>query len=187
MDDFLYTLDYDDDRIDIKDQPPASTPHNPMPTAVVMFKSQDLPVADGATAEQTTGLNPLSLLVNAKVYIIAEKYDIQALKQWAVVKYKEVLLATWNSSSFIESASLVFENTPESDQMLRKVIIRKASENARALFDRNEFVALLESHGGFAAEVLRDVLFNQPDDVSDVADDWGFGMAKKKDKNKNCS
>ena len=44
--------------------------------------------------------------------------------------------------------------------MLREVIIRKASENARALFDRNEFVALLESYGSFAAEVLRAVLFN---------------------------
>jgi hypothetical protein len=184
MVDFLYTLDYDDDRIDNKDQPPASTPHNPIPTAPFMFT---FPVADSATAEQTTGLNPLSLLVNAKVYVIAEKYDIQALKQWAVVKYKEVLLATWNSSSFIESAILVFENTPESDRMLREVIIQKASENARALFDRNEFVALLESHGSFAAEVLRDVLFNQPDEVSDVADDWGFGMAKKKDKKKNRS
>ena len=41
--------------------------------------------------------------------------------------------------------------------------------------------------GGFAAEVLRDVLFNQLDDVSDVADDWGFGMTKKKDKKKNRS
>jgi len=115
MVDFLYTLDYDDDRIDNKDQPPASTPHNPIPTASVMFTFGNLPVVDDASAEQTTGLNPLSLLVNAKVYIIAEKYDIQALKQWAVVKYKEVLLATWNSSSFIESAILVFENTPESD------------------------------------------------------------------------
>jgi len=70
--------------------------------------------------------------------------------------------------------------------MLREVIIRKASENARALFDRNEFVALLESHGGFAAEVLRDVLFNQPDDVSEVADHWDFGITKK-DKKKNRS
>ena len=77
-----------------------------------------------------------------------------------MAKYKEVLPATWNSPSFIESASLVFEKTLESDRILRGVIIRKASENPKALFDRGEFVALLQSHGDFAAEVLRDVVFN---------------------------
>ena len=43
--------------------------------------------------------------------------------------------------------------------MLREVIIQTASENAKALFDRGEFVALLQSHGDFAAEVLNDVVF----------------------------
>jgi len=67
--------------------------------------------------------------------------------------------------------------------MLREVIIRKATENAKALFDRGEFVALLQSHGDFAAEVLRDVVFNQPNDAREVeADDWGFGMTKKERK-----
>ncbi|RFU33137.1 hypothetical protein B7463_g3156, partial [Scytalidium lignicola] len=154
MIDFLYRLDYDDNRLDT--------------------------VGGASVAEQPTGLNSVSLLVNAKIYIIADKYDIQALKEWAVVKYKEVLPATWNSNSFIESAILVFENTPESDQMLREVIIRKASENAKTLFDRGEFVALLQSHGYFAAEVLRDVVFNHPNDEREVEpDDWGFGTTKK--------
>lgn len=187
MIDFLYRLDYDDNRLDTEDQPPTSGPHNSIPHPVI-FKFQEgtgsTPAVDGATAaEQPTGLNSLSLLVNAKIYIIADKYDIQALKEWAVAKYKEVLPATWNSPSFIESASLVFEKTLESDRMLREVIIRKASENAKALFDRGEFVALLQSHGDFAAEVLRDVVFNQPNDAREVeADDWGFGMTKKERK-----
>lgn len=102
-----------------------------------------------------------------------------------MTKYKEVLPATWNSTSFIESARLIFENTPESDLMLREVIIRKASDHAKALFDRGEFVALLQSYGYFAAEVLKGVLFKQPDDIREVEpDEWGFGTAKK-DKKKN--
>lgn len=187
MIDFLYRLDYDDNRLDTEDQPPTSGPHNSMPSPV-LFKFQDgtgsTPAVDGAAvAEQRTELNSLSLLVNAKIYIIADKYDIQALKEWAVAKYEEVLPTTWNSSSFIESASLVFEKTLESDRMLREVIIRKASANSKALFDRGEFVALLQSHGDFAAEVLRDVVFNQPNDTREVeADDWGFGMSKKERK-----
>ncbi|KAH8743926.1 hypothetical protein BGZ57DRAFT_779077, partial [Hyaloscypha finlandica] len=94
-------------------------------------------------SKQPTGLNASSLLFNAKTYIIADKYNIQSLKEWAVTKYKEVLPVTWNSTSFIESAGLIFENTLASDRILREVIIRKASENAQALFDRGEFVALL--------------------------------------------
>ncbi len=187
MIDFLYRLDYDDNRLDTEDQPPTSGPHNSIPPPVI-FKFQEgtgsTPAVNGATiAEQPTGLNSLSLLVNAKIYIIADKYDIQALKEWAVAKYKEVLPVTWNSPSSIESASLVFEKTPESDRMLREVIIRKASENAKSLFDRGEFVALLQSHSDFAVEVLRDVVFNQPNDAREVeADDWVFGMMKKERK-----
>jgi hypothetical protein len=190
MIDFLYSLDYDDNRLDTEDQPPISGPHNLMPP-VAMFKFQDIgsiPVAsEAAITEQPTRLNPLALLVNAKIYIIADKYDIRALKEWAVAKYKEVLPGTWNSTSFIESASLVFENTPESDRMLREVIIRKASENAKALFDRGEFVALLQSHGDFATEVLRDVVLNRPGDVPEVEQEfeWGTFATTKKDKKKN--
>jgi hypothetical protein len=44
--------------------------------------------------------------------------------------------------------------------MLREVIIRKASENVKVLFDRGEFVDLLQTHGDFAIEVLRCVVFD---------------------------
>jgi hypothetical protein len=71
-----------------------------------------IPAVDKATiAEQPIGLNSISLLINAKTYIIADKYDIHSLKEWAVTKYKEVLLAMWNSTSFIESACLIYKNT----------------------------------------------------------------------------
>lgn len=85
MIDFLYRLDYDNNRLDTKDQPPTSGPHNSIPHPVI-FKFQEgtgsTPAMDRATtAEQPTRLNSLSLLVNAKIYIIADKYDIQALKE----------------------------------------------------------------------------------------------------------
>ena len=85
MIDFLYHLDYNDNRLDTEDQPPTSGPHNSIPPPVI-FKFQEgtgsTPAVDGApVVEQPTGLNSLSLLVNAKIYIIADKYDIQALKE----------------------------------------------------------------------------------------------------------
>lgn len=167
MIDFLYCLDYDDHRLDAGFQFQGGTESIPA-------------VNETVAARQTTGLSASSLLINAKTYIMAEKYNIESLKEWAVNKYKEVLPATWNSTSFIESAGLIFENTPASDRMLREVVIRKASENAKALFDRGEFVALLQSHGDFAADVLRDVVFNQPGYAREgKPDDWAFGTTKR--------
>jgi hypothetical protein len=162
MVDFLYRLDYDDHRSEVF-QPQGGT--------------ESIPAVNDTTAEveQPAELSALSLLINAKTYIIGDKYDIISLKEWAVTKYKEVLPATWNSTFFIESARLIFENTPESDLMLREVIIQKVTENAKALFDHSEFVALLQSHGDFATEVLRYVLFHVPDDEPELE----FGMTKK--------
>jgi hypothetical protein len=190
MIDFLYCLDYDDHRLDTEGQPPASEPHDSIPPTMFKFHGgigsiSDPDVYKATVAKQPTGLNCVSLLINAKVYIIADKYDIHSLKEWAVTKYKEVLPATWNSTSFVESARLIYENTVDSDRMLREVIIRKASENVKALFDRGEFVELLRSHSEFAIEVLKDVVFNQLDDVqkveADELDSWGsFGKKGKK-------
>jgi hypothetical protein len=149
MIDFLYCLDYDDHRHDAGFQFQGNTESIP-------------------AVEPPAELNASSLVVNAKAYIIADKYNIGSLKERAVTKYKQVLPTIWNSASFVESARLVFENTPESDRMLREVIIQKASENAKALFDRGEFVALLQTHGDFSMEVLRDVLFNRQEDVHEV-------------------
>jgi hypothetical protein len=52
--------------------------------------------------------------------------------------------------------------------MLRGVIIQNASENIKALFDYSKFVELLQSHGDFAIEVLKDMVFNPLDDVQKV-------------------
>lgn len=77
MIDFLYCLDYDDHRLDAAFQFQGGT--------------ESTPAVDGTTvAEPPTELNASSLLVNAKTYIIADKYNIQSLKEWSVTKYKEV-------------------------------------------------------------------------------------------------
>jgi hypothetical protein len=75
-------------------------------------------VDEAAIVEQSTGLNSVSLLINAKTYIIVDKYNIYLLKEWAVTKYKEVLPAMWNSTSFVESACLIYENTLDNNGML---------------------------------------------------------------------
>lgn len=135
MIDYLYTLDYDD-------RPSSSM------------------VAEEAKQQQqarATDQAP-SLLINAKVYIIADKYELEALKWFACSKYKKVLWNTWNTPFFPESACHVLENTMETDRLLRDVIVRVASEHAKDLLDRDEFVEMLRNHGDIAADILRKVV-----------------------------
>lgn len=113
---------------------------------------------DHRSTSSARAFDPASLLVNAKVYIIADKYEIEALKKLACLKYEQVLSNTWNTSNFSESASHVFENTVETDRILRNVIVQVASDNVMALLDRGEFVELLKRHGDIAAEILRKVV-----------------------------
>ncbi|KAH7306166.1 hypothetical protein BKA65DRAFT_199353 [Rhexocercosporidium sp. MPI-PUGE-AT-0058] len=68
MIDFLYCLDYDDHRSEVF-QPQGST--------------ESIPAVNDTTAEveQPAELSALSLLINAKTYIIGDKYDIILLKE----------------------------------------------------------------------------------------------------------
>lgn len=168
MIDFLYKRDYDDQRAAPRIRKDDSRPLAKVSSNAnfgfvdntYLIPSQTCDQYQNDYEEQHMIINPLSLLINAKVYVIADKYEIQALKDLAVAKYKEVLPDTWNSPSFSESALLVYNNTVEIDRMLRDVIVQGASKNAKTLLDRGEFVDLLKSQSDLAVEVLREVVHN---------------------------
>ena len=79
-----------------------------------------------------------SLLINAKVYVIADKYDIQPLKQLAETKYKNGLLGHWNSDSFVSSLKLLYEETPDNNRALKDFAMNAAGKHAKALLDRGK-------------------------------------------------
>jgi len=160
MIDFLYGLDYDDYRSDAEEYPTTTGSDNSAPAKPIFTFGNTTKISEPSYSSHPISHNSYSLLINAKIYVIADKYDIQALKEWATTKYKEVLPTTWNSTAFIESARLIYDNTLDNDRVLRDIIIQKASENVKVLFDRGEFIDLLQAGGDFAMEVLRSVVFD---------------------------
>ncbi|KAI9641938.1 hypothetical protein NHQ30_009807 [Ciborinia camelliae] len=98
---------------------------------------------------------PSSLLFNAKVYIIADKYMIPALKDLANEKCARSVEAHWNTPEFSEVAELLWENTAESDKLLRDAVVTAAATHSDGLLDRGEFVAFMSTHGDFAVEVMK--------------------------------
>jgi hypothetical protein len=95
-----------------------------------------------------------ALLINTQVFIIADKYDIQDLKQLAREKYEDVVPHTWDSSSFVASLKLIYEETLESDRLLKDVAVNMAGQHMKKLVDREEFVDLCKNNGVIAFDVM---------------------------------
>lgn len=148
MMDFLYTLEYDDRHSSI--------------------------IAGAARPPPSACDQDSSLLISAKVYVIADKYKLEALKEFARDKYLLVLASTWNTPAFPESACHVLENTMETDRLLRDVIVQVASKHVKDLLDRGEFVEMLKNHGDIAAEILRDVVTRYVEEEEEDNDDFEF-------------
>jgi len=94
------------------------------------------------------------VLVNSKVYIAAEKYDIQLLRLLAAAKDKAAVATLWNSLTFSESTHLIYSNAIEPDKNLRNVIAQ-IKERIKALLEKGEFMTVLKDHGNLSLDVIR--------------------------------
>ena len=56
------------------------------------------------------------MVFNVKVYSIADKYDIPALKSVASQKFKELVKTCWNMDDFPHAVAEVYGSTPQNDQ-----------------------------------------------------------------------
>ncbi|KAG0646411.1 Kelch repeat and BTB domain-containing 5, partial [Hyphodiscus hymeniophilus] len=99
-----------------------------------------------------------ALLLNAKVYVMAEKFDIPELKKLATVKYEAAVPIDWNSEAMAASINVVYEETPQSDRSLKEVMIKAAGEHARYLLERSEFLSLCTQSNDVCLDLLKEVV-----------------------------
>ncbi|EON61622.1 hypothetical protein W97_00837 [Coniosporium apollinis CBS 100218] len=64
-----------------------------------------------------------NLIIHAKVYALAEKYNITALKALALEKFAVEAGTFWNSTEFSQAAYEAYTSTIESDRGLRDVVV----------------------------------------------------------------
>jgi hypothetical protein len=105
----------------------------------------------------------LPLMVFAtRVYALADKYDIPALKILATTKFEAVAKDGWNTTDFPRSIKVMYESTPSNDRGLRDVALRVAAENSNALFEANgefqEVIGEVAEFGRDLAHALSDCL-----------------------------
>jgi hypothetical protein len=95
------------------------------------------------------------LLLNAKLYIMADRYDVQPLKVLAKTKYEQVIGNGWNHPGFAASLKILYDETLETDRLMKDIAIKTAGQNAKVLVDRGEFANLLKSNGEIAFDILK--------------------------------
>lgn len=94
-------------------------------------------------------------LTNVQLYIMSDKYDIQPLKVFAAKKYEEIIPGEWNTPSFAASLKLLYDQTLDSDRMMKDMAIKLAGHHATKAADPTEFMALCTERSDIAYDVLK--------------------------------
>ncbi|KAA8564456.1 hypothetical protein EYC84_011389 [Monilinia fructicola] len=125
--------------------------------SVPIFKSRVKSKATTKTQAANIEKSAEDLIKHAKVYIIADKYDIQSLKDHARRMYSANLFSCWNTSYFVQSIELVFDGTPDISEgdSLRNTVIEAASIHAGQLLRRGDFFQLCEERGDITTAILQ--------------------------------
>ena len=107
----------------------------------------DIPTAD--TDESTDD----PLVINARVYALAEKYQIKGLKDVAKGKFITELEMDWTDKDFFTAIKIVYTTTPSFDRGLRDAVNAVVYNNRNYLQYRLSFMELVREHGDFAVDV----------------------------------
>ena len=92
---------------------------------------------------------------NAKVYGIADKYDVTTLKLQAKEKFKQAAETCWRMDDFPHAITEVYSSTPATDRGLRDVVTRVVCGHIDVFLEKQEFKNVLEETVSFAADVTR--------------------------------
>jgi hypothetical protein len=107
---YVYFLDYDpEDQIDVDgfEQYDASASAFVTPTDSVELKET---LTLGKTAAPQPASKPRRALeLHADVYVLADRYDVAALKYLALEKFKRALRSHWDDDAFVAAAHTAYE------------------------------------------------------------------------------
>ncbi|RGP69558.1 n-carbamoyl-l-amino acid hydrolase [Fusarium sporotrichioides] len=95
-----------------------------------------------------------SMVFNAQVYQIADKYDIPALKTYSKNKFASAITFGWNTDDFPGAVSLICDTTPLEDRGLRDLVVDITWKNIDKLIGRDGFCELLRKTADFTADLI---------------------------------
>lgn len=125
------------------------------------------------------------IVLDAKMYVIADKYDVTVLKELSkdrFEKYFQSYSNFWDDEAFPEIAFHVFENTPSTEVDLRKIIRERVLEHVNYLMytQEDQFVCALQQTPSLLADIIK-YLAQGPPGKKYVCDDctkvWRLGIS----------
>ncbi|KAM0354802.1 hypothetical protein ACHAPU_000626 [Fusarium lateritium] len=104
--------------------------------------------------EYTNEPDESTMVFDAQVYQIADKYDISALKDYAKVKFETKIKTGWSTDDFPSTIETVYTTTPPEDRGLRDLLLEIAVANLEELTTRDGFCQALRTTMDFAADLV---------------------------------
>lgn len=98
----------------------------------------DWPHSNGFTSGRESEKTPINtfdgaLVTHSRLYGMASKYGLDALRPVAIKKFQDVFVGTWNREDLAAAISIAFNTTESTDLGLRNVIINVLVNSSTAL------------------------------------------------------
>lgn len=109
---------------------------------------------DGSNEEDEEGCFEPNLPLHAKMYAIAEKYEIHGLKALARHKFELDCMHSWEHPDFADAIREVYDNTVDSDRGLRAIVIQTFRAHPQIAL-RKEVAAAIKDTPPLAFELYK--------------------------------
>ncbi|KAH7205571.1 hypothetical protein BKA60DRAFT_578561 [Fusarium oxysporum] len=96
-----------------------------------------------------------AMMFHAKVYQIADKYGIEALKRLSGTKFRASIDENWKTDDFPVAIAFAYTTTPPEDRGLRDITVQVAFNNIGTLMSRDAFCETLSDNPDLAANIIR--------------------------------
>lgn len=160
---YLYTLDYpaplsqsptsahsvghSDESVRPDDETTIRTPKDKK-------KRRALTTTSAAMSSPVVAETTCSIIDHVKVYALAEKYNIAALKSLARNKFQSAVSTHWDTADFAAAIHVVYTTTIAEDTGLREIVISTLQRHA-ALIKKPEVEATLRELNGLSFDLLK--------------------------------
>jgi speckle-type POZ protein len=104
--------------------------------------------------EYTNESKESAMVFHAKVYQIADKYGILALKESAKKNFSPAVMAGWSTEEFPIAIDIVYTTTPSEDRGLRDLVVEISNANLETLISRDGFCQALRTTVDSAADLV---------------------------------
>jgi hypothetical protein len=158
---YLYTLDYqDEEHLDEKAMDGLSIEDETVEATIATVGTKKGP-------RLSEGSQP-ALFSSVRVYAIAEKYDIPALKTLARERFSKWAKNNWSHKDFPILVREVFESTPDTDRGLRDIVSQLCAKHVKSFVQENGGLDVIEDLGELWLRVLRQVLKDKEEEMEQV-------------------